>query len=453
MFLLTLPLWGDSYQFLRSPVQSAGFVVAVAAWSVLTLQDGVLTGLRSAFWVPVGNTVFSAVKLALLVAMATALPTSGVFVSWVVSIAVSVLPLGWLVFRRLVPRHVAATKETARPASYREMGRFLAGDYTGSLFSLAVVYLIPVIIAAQVSSADFAYYNIAGIIGGTVNLLAINMGASLTVEGAHDPARLAENCRAALRRMALIMVPVCVLLFLLAPYILRIFGADYADAATPLLRWFAVGAALRVVMEVYFAVLRAQNRTPGLAYLQGLLCLLVFGLTLLLLPRLGLTGAGVAEISSLTVIASIAAVRLRRILREASPPAAFPGRPSRTRPRWHRTATSRISRSTATAATRRARGGAASPGVRARERPAPLRPALLRPPGQRRLRHPLGAADRAGLGHHAAGRAARLRPSGEAPRSPPHPGGAVHVRCTSSRPEAGHAGARRPGEAGRAEGA
>ncbi|MFD3381120.1 MULTISPECIES: lipopolysaccharide biosynthesis protein [unclassified Streptomyces] len=322
LFLLTLNVWGSSYRFLHSPLIAVGFVGAVVAWSVLTLQDGVLTGLRSALWVPVGNTVFSAVKLVLLVAFAAAIPTMGVFVSWVAAIAVSVLPLGWLVFRRLVPRHVKATAEHAEPPTTREIGRFLAGDYTGSLFSLAVVYLVPVIVAAQVSSADNAYFYITTTIGGTVNLLAINMGASLTVEGSHDPARLAANTRAALRRMARIMLPVAAVLFFGAPWILGVFGQGYADAATPLLRWFAVGAVLRVVMETYFAVLRAQSRTSGLAWLQGLLCLLVLGLTVILLPRMGLTGAGVAEISSLAVIVALAAPRLYRIVRTA--PAAVP---------------------------------------------------------------------------------------------------------------------------------
>ncbi|MPY33651.1 lipopolysaccharide biosynthesis protein [Streptomyces adustus] len=327
VFLLTLNVWGPSYRFLHGPLNGLGFVVAVVAWNLLTLQDGVLTGLRSALWVPVGNTVFSAVKLGLLVAFATALPTTGVFVSWVAAIATSVLPLGWLVFRRLVPRHVGATARQADPPTPREIGRFLVGDYTGSLFSLAVVYLVPVIIASQVSSADNAYFYITTTIGGTVNLLAINMGASLTVEGSHDPARLAADTRAALKRMARIMLPVCGALFVGAPWILGVFGAGYADAATGLLRWFAVGAVLRVVMETYFAVLRAQSRTGGLAWLQGLLCVLVLGLTLLLLPRMGLVGAGVAEISSLAVIVALAAPRLYRTVRAtpvASPAAAAP---------------------------------------------------------------------------------------------------------------------------------
>ncbi|MGW3506825.1 lipopolysaccharide biosynthesis protein [Streptomyces sp. NPDC000994] len=323
VFLLTLDMWGPSYRFLHGLAHGLGFVVAVMAWNLLTLQDGVLTGLRSAPWVPVGNTVFSAVKLALLVGLAVAIPTTGVFVSWVAAIAFSIVPLGWLVFRRLVPRHIRATEDHARPPTAKELGRFLAGDYTGSLFSLAVVYLVPVIIAAQVSSADNAYFYITTTIGGTVNLLAINMGASLTVEGSHDPARLAANTRAALKRMARIMLPICGLLFLLAPYILHVFGEGYAHAATPLLRWFAVGALLRVVMETYFAVLRAQSRTAGLAWLQGLLCALVLGLTLLLLPRMGLTGAGVAEISSLAVIVAIAAPKLYRTVR-AVPAAGVP---------------------------------------------------------------------------------------------------------------------------------
>ncbi|MFI2201066.1 lipopolysaccharide biosynthesis protein [Streptomyces sp. NPDC020192] len=322
VFLLTLDTWGPSYRFLHGTLNGLGFILAVVAWNLLTLQDGVLTGLRSATWVPVGNTVFSAVKLALLAAFAVAIPTTGVFVSWVAAIATSVVPLGWLVFRRLAPRHVKATEGRAEPPTLNQVGRFLAGDYTGSLFSLAVIYLVPVIVASQVSSAQNAYFYIATTIGGTTDLLAINMGASLTVEGSHDPDRLAAHTRAALKRMARIMLPIAALLIVGAPWILGVFGAGYAGAATLLLRWLAVGSVLRVVIETYFAVLRARSRTGGLAVFQGLLCLLVLGSTLLLLPRMGLTGAGVAEAGSLAVVAAIAAPRLWRTIRTAPAAAA-----------------------------------------------------------------------------------------------------------------------------------
>ena len=319
VFLETLDFWGPSYRFLHGPFKGLGFIAAVIAWSVLTLQDGVLTGLRSAVWVPVGNTAFSAVKLLLLVAIAAALPTSGVFVSWVAAIAVSVLPLGRLVFCRLIPRHAALTAHRARPPGPRELGRFLAGDCTGSLFALAVVYLVPVVVASRISPAENAYFYITATIGGTVELLAVNMGASLTVEGAHDPARLSGAARAALARMARIVLPVCVFLFVLAPRVLGVFGAGYARHATPLLRWLVVGALLRVVIELYFAVLRARSHTAQLALFQGVLCVLVVGLTPVLLGLFGLTGVGVAEVAGLAVIAAVAAVKLSGVLRRAEP--------------------------------------------------------------------------------------------------------------------------------------
>ena len=320
-FLLTLGLWGSSFHFLHGPLPGLLFVGAVVAWSLLTLQDGVLTGLRSAVWVPVGNTVFSLAKLALLVAVAAAVPATGVFVSWAAAIGLSVVPLGWLVFRRLIPRHVAATASRSTPPTARQVRRFLAGDYTGSLFALAVVYLVPVIVAARISPKDNAYFYVTATIGGTVDLLAVNMGASLTVEGAHDPSRIAENLRAALLRMARIMVPVCVLMLLLAPHLLRVFGPGYAAQGGPLLRFMAVASLTRVLFEAYFGVLRAQSRTSRIALLQGLLCLLVLTSTLLLLPPLGIVGAGVAELGSQSVVAAIACFGLVRILREGRPAA------------------------------------------------------------------------------------------------------------------------------------
>jgi hypothetical protein len=170
--------------------QRLGFVLAIVAWNVLTLQDGVLTGLRSAPWVPVGNTVFSAVKLALLVglrvgdrrrAVSSCRGSPRSRSPWCRS--AGWCSGGWCPGTSRRPRSTRSRRRCGRS------GGSSPGDYTGSLFSLAVVYLVPVIIASQVSSEDNAYFYITTTIGGTVNLLAINMGASLTVEGSHDPAR------------------------------------------------------------------------------------------------------------------------------------------------------------------------------------------------------------------------------------------------------------------------
>ncbi|MFE3830062.1 lipopolysaccharide biosynthesis protein, partial [Streptomyces sp. NPDC059092] len=314
VFLVTLDLWGPSYAPLGGPTAGLVFTASCVAWALLTLQDGVLTGLRKAFWVPVGNAVFSIGKLLMLAAFATALPVLGVFVSWAAAIALSVLPLGWLIFRRLIPRQAAADHDR-EPPRLREIGRFLAGDSVGALFSLAMINLLPVMVAVRFDSAHNAFFYTAYTVGGTMEFMAINMASSLTAHASHSPDRLAEGVRGALRRMTLLLVPVVLVLVVFAPQILTPFGADYAEHGTTVLRLLAAAALPRVVVELYIGVLRVQGRTGMLAVLQGAMCVLVLGSALVLLGSAGISGAGLAMLLSMTLVALVAAPGLRAALR------------------------------------------------------------------------------------------------------------------------------------------
>ncbi|MGW1818123.1 lipopolysaccharide biosynthesis protein [Streptomyces sp. NPDC002125] len=318
VFLLTLDLWGDSYAPLGTLSAGLVFTGSCVAWAVLTLQDGVLTGLRKAVWVPVGNAVFSLGKLLLLAAFATALPVLGVFVSWAAAIALSVLPLGWLVFRRLIPRQAAADRGR-EPPGLREIGRFLAGDSVGALFSLAMINLLPVMVAVRFDAAHNGFFYIAYTVGGTMEFMAINMASSLTAHASHSPGRLAEGVRGALRRMAVLLVPVVLVLVLFAPYILAPFGPDYAAHGTLVLRLLAAAALPRVLVELYIGVLRVQGRTGALAVLQGAMCVLVLGSAALLLGPLGIAGAGWAMLLAMTAVATVSALGLRSALTGRTP--------------------------------------------------------------------------------------------------------------------------------------
>lgn len=310
-FLFTLPLWGASYEPLGSPASGAVFVVASVAWAVLTLQDGVLTGLRKAIWVPVGNAVFSLGKLLLLAGFAAF--TLGVFLSWAAAMVLSILPLGWLIFRRLIPAQAAADRDRPVPRM-REIGRFLAGDSVGALFSLAMINLLPVMVAVRFDAEQNGFFYIAYTVGGTMEFMAINMASSLTAHASHSPDRLADGVRGALRRMALLLVPVVVLLVVFARQILAPFGADYAEHGTLVLRLLAAAALPRVAVELYIGVLRVQGRTGVLALLQGAMCTLVLGSAAVLLGTAGIQGAGWAVLVSMCGMALVSAPGLRAAL-------------------------------------------------------------------------------------------------------------------------------------------
>ncbi|WP_246212324.1 lipopolysaccharide biosynthesis protein [Streptomyces abyssomicinicus] len=314
VFLLTLDLWGPSYAPLGTPVAGALFVASCVAWAILTLQDGVLTGLREALWVPIGNAVFSLGKLILLILLAGAMPVLGVFVSWGAAIALSTVPLGWLVFRRLIPRQAAADHRR-RPPTLRAIGRFVAGDSVGAMFSLLMINLLPVMVAVRLGAVENGYFYVAYTVGGTMEFLAINMASSLTAHASRDPRALAEGVRGALRRMALLLVPVVAVLAAFAPLVLAPFGEDYADRGAMVLRLLAAAALPRVAVELYIGVLRVAGRTAMLALVQGVMCVLVLGSAALLLTPAGIDGAGWGVLLSMTVVALMCVPGLRAALR------------------------------------------------------------------------------------------------------------------------------------------
>ncbi|MFE9555742.1 lipopolysaccharide biosynthesis protein [Streptomyces sp. NPDC006703] len=311
VFLFTLPLWGPSYAPLAGLTTGVIFTVSAVAWAILTLQDGVLTGLRKAIWVPVGNAVFSLGKLLLLAACASL--ALGVFVSWAAAMVLSILPLGWLVFRRLIPAQAAADRDRPVP-ELREIGRFLAGDSVGALFSLAMINLLPVMVAVRFPAAQNGFFFIAYTVGGTMEFMATNMASSLTAHSSHSPDKLADGVRGALRRMALLLIPVVLFLILFARRILGPFGGDYAQHGTLVLQLLAAAAIPRVAVELYIGVLRVQGRTGMLAILQGAMCTLVLGSAAVLLGRFGISGAGWAQLCAMSVMALCCVPGLRGAL-------------------------------------------------------------------------------------------------------------------------------------------
>jgi O-antigen/teichoic acid export membrane protein len=314
LFLLTISWWGGSYSDLGGAVTGLVFVGCVVAWAIFTLQDSVLVGLRSAFWVFVENGIFGVVKIILLVVLVTALPHHlGIYVSWMLPAVVAVPLINTLIFGRLVPRHTLLTRDF-QPSSNRQIGRFLAGDYSGALCMLATGSLVPVVVAARINVQQTAYFYVAWVIAAIVDMVGISMGMSLTVEGAFDAARLAVNCRKALRKMAKILLPSAALLALLAPWWLRLFGPSYAAHGAPVLELLAAGTVFRGATELYLGALRAQSRTFLVALVQAARAGLMLGLIVVLTGVRGTVGAGIAVMASQAAIAILISFGLWQVL-------------------------------------------------------------------------------------------------------------------------------------------
>jgi O-antigen/teichoic acid export membrane protein len=292
-FVMILPRLSSNWRFLGDSVTLAvAFVAATVVWGVFNLEDAALVGLHRSVLVAIENTVYAVCKLLLLMGIAILLPLTGIFVSWVVPLAVIVPVINWLIFRRyLKDRDSAAAAAEWRA---REVVRFASIDYVGALTSQASWGLMPLLVLSALGAAANASFYIAWTIAAGLNLVAANFAYSLLVEGVTAPHRLAELTRGVLVRCAVILLPAAAVLIVAARPILRIYGSAYATNASVLLGLLALAAIPCGLLAVALSLDRLESRVGRAVFTQGAVAVLTLGGGWLLLRRLGINGIGLA---------------------------------------------------------------------------------------------------------------------------------------------------------------
>lgn len=290
--------------YLQQPVGLALFILAIASWSIYVLEDSVLAGLRQAVWIPVENTIGALLKIALLVPFTTLLPTYGIFAAWLLPVLLSVLPVNLLIFGRLLPQHVQATA-VQKPPALAEVSRYVLGNYIGTLCYLGYTTLLPILVTARVSPSANAYFYMPWMLAAALQLIALNLTTSLTVEGAWEESKLGVYCRRVLKQALTLVTPLVGVFVVGAPWFLQLFGADYAQEGSLLLRLLALSTLPNIVVMLQLSVARVQSNTRGVIWAQALLCTCLLGLSYLWLPTLGITGVGWAALFAQSAVAGI----------------------------------------------------------------------------------------------------------------------------------------------------
>lgn len=309
---LSSDLWSPSLGYLDEGLWPPGFALATAAMTLFTLQDSALTGLQAARWIPPENSAYAIAKLVLLLAVAGLLPFAGPFVAWNAPLIPAILFVNYLIFRRLIPR---MPREGG--LDRRQVIAMAAGNYGGNLFGLLGNMYLPILVANQTSATEAAYFYVPWMISITVELVALNMMTSLTVEAALDMPRLRHLARRALRQSMRLVVPVAALTIVLAPIGLLIFGREYADEGTVLLRLLALGAIPNVVVALGAGVARIEHRGWIVSAIQGFQLVFVVALSAALLPGIGIEAVGIAWTGcQFLLAAALLATILRPVLLE-----------------------------------------------------------------------------------------------------------------------------------------
>jgi O-antigen/teichoic acid export membrane protein len=303
-FLYLIPHVEPQLAFVRTgPYVALWFVFSIMAGTIFVLEDSALTGVRSAPFVPLENTFSSVLKLALMIVLVRSLPSLGIYVSSTVAVVVAVFPTNVYLFGRAVPRHLRRYSVTRAPPRFREIGSFLLPDSAAALFLLGSTALLPVLIIDRLGAGAAGHYALAWIVGYALFLVSVSMGSSLVVETAADQSQLRQRCLRSITHLAKLLVPVVAVVVVAAPYLLLAFGHGYAQADVTPLRLLALAALPALVTNTAISVTRSLRRMRMVVGIQVCMCTVVWGLSVTLIGRLGITGVAAAWLTAQTVTA------------------------------------------------------------------------------------------------------------------------------------------------------
>jgi O-antigen/teichoic acid export membrane protein len=196
----------------------------------------------------------------------------------------------------------------------RSMLTSLVGHHFINLGGVISQYLMPVFVAVRLSPTDNAYFYTTMKLGSFFFMASSAVAVALFAEGSHAADDLPRKVRSSAVISGILLGPTMLVCFLGGRYILLVFGPSYAQHGQMLLMIFVASAVPDAITNIYVSVLRVQRRLRFAALLQLSMAALCLALGWILLPVLGIDGAGwawlIAQVAG-SLAAGVDVIRIR----------------------------------------------------------------------------------------------------------------------------------------------
>lgn len=260
-FLMMAPVISNDLRHL--PEQSLGIVAVLAGVALSAnalIVDNAFVGLMRSSLQLRRNIIASVTKLLLLALTPfVVMEHAGVMLAllWSISIAIS--------FLLLAPRQMLGW--LAHPQGLRlnfgmlqRVGPTALAHHVLNLALAAPVLLLPLVVASVLSLEATAYFYVPWMIAGLLFSIPASLAAVLYAVAAADIHALARTLRFSIGLSFVVNLVGCLMLLLIAPVLLSMFGSGYAANSTHVL--YVLGfSSLPVIVKVhYITISRVLNR-------------------------------------------------------------------------------------------------------------------------------------------------------------------------------------------------
>ena len=305
IFVAGLGLWAPAIVALRHSVFTVALFVLTAAFLVaLLIGEGALLGVGMAPWLSVEVGLLGVARIILLVPLAGLAGWWGDFGPFVAFGAPGILAagvLGVVAWRALsdqpgtpVVADLAVPRLRSAERSVDAMLSSTKLDWAASAARQAAIGILPLIVLAGEGGTGTAYFVVAWVLACVVYRLSASLGEGLAAEPqSATGTAYKQGLHASLLGMAL-AVPVAVVAIVAAPWLLRAFGAEYADESSTVLRLLLLGAVPNVVTRVHLGRLRREGRGGVALGFELVVALVTLIVAWILLRVGGVAGVGLA---------------------------------------------------------------------------------------------------------------------------------------------------------------
>ena len=294
VFLEGVGIWSPVLRPSRTNlVFAAILIIGPALTTVVGLLNSIFLARKQTHWVWVQSSVFGATKVLCAVALAGVGRLIGLIGAWVLGLSAAV-GCGLALFLPRVEDRRHRLRPAVNLAVINDMTHFAFANYAGTVLWTAPSLLLPLLVTHLAGSEANAYFYVAFSVSGLLSVIPTAVSLSLFAHGSHDESELVRLTLASLRFSLGLLVLAVGIVFVFGGKLLLLFGKAYSLQATELLWLLALSAIPIAVNSLYFSVRRVQNRMDQVLIYMGLILGVTVGLSLALVPRVGLIGAGVA---------------------------------------------------------------------------------------------------------------------------------------------------------------
>jgi len=246
--------------FLRDVRGSLGVAVLVAvgtlAWAAFTLQNGTLTSLGRARWLPAMNIFTSIGKIVLLALLAATVRWHSLELAFVIPGAAAVIALRAAIARAVdSDKDLPSTTAMSATEALAEFNRLVIRTLTTMALSLGMFTVTPFMVTIFAGPSQGALFALSLSIAQMLDFVAAALGVSLVVHGASTPTLAGKMARAVLIKAAIVTTSGAVLIAALAPTVLRLLNPQYGTmGASWVIAVLCIGSVIRIGYAVWSSI-------------------------------------------------------------------------------------------------------------------------------------------------------------------------------------------------------